>query len=107
MRCSLLSKQKKYDLNVNCWIWNSGSYAWLTEDRLYPNASCQDFDSWPYGLGGNSKIIPKYSRKDVVNDKQAVIDRFRSRKVHYAFGLLDKGPGDTLCQVNFKGMRAV
>jgi len=81
---------------------NPGSWAWLTEDRPYPNATCADPDQWIYGIGGNQTKVSKYARKDVIANKQAVIDRYRGRNVHYALGLLDDGPGDTHCQVRIE-----
>lgn len=121
---ALLKKSKPYDDNVRFWVgWvskfrkhalsliasdfrsffhcrNPGSYAWLTSTRPYRNETCTEFDDWSYGIGGDSSNITKYARADVRSDKQAVVDRYRSRKVHYTLGLLDNGPGDTHCQVS-------
>lgn len=47
--------------------------------------------------------ISKYARKDVNASKTAVIERFRGRKVQYALGLLDNGPGDTHCEAVMQG----
>lgn len=100
---ALLKKTKRYDPNIRFWIGNPGSWAWLTDQRPYPNATCENPDDWIYGIGGNVTKVSKYGRKDVMADKQAVIDRFRSRNVHYALGLLDDGPGDTHCQARMQG----
>lgn len=72
--------------------------SYRTPDRPYQNASCATPDQYIYGLRGNQTKVTKYARKDVVANTQAVIDRFRSRNVHYALGLLDNGPGDTHCE---------
>jgi len=79
---------------------NPGSYAFLNSERPYLNESCSNFDEWPYGIGGDTSEISNYARAEIRANKQAVIDRFRSRKVYYALGLLDNGPGDTFCQVS-------
>lgn len=102
-RYALLAKQKKYDQNIRYWVGNPGSWAWLTPDRPYGNTSCPDSDDWIYGIGGNTAKISKYGRADVIANKQAVIDRYRGRNVHYALGLLDDGPGDTHCQARMQG----
>ncbi|PWN89890.1 hypothetical protein FA10DRAFT_231022 [Acaromyces ingoldii] len=102
-RYALVKKQKKYDDNISYWMGNPGSWAWLSDQRPFQNASCTDFDNWPYGIGGNQTKVTKYARKDVIADKQAILDRFKTRKVHYALGLLDNGPGDTHCQAVMQG----
>jgi pimeloyl-ACP methyl ester carboxylesterase len=102
-RYALLKKQKVYDDNIQYWIANPGSWPWLTDTRPNTNDSCGGFDEWHYGLGGNTSKISKYARKDVVADKAAIISRFRSRKIHYSFGLLDNGPGDTHCEALLQG----
>ncbi|PWN53822.1 hypothetical protein IE53DRAFT_309578 [Violaceomyces palustris] len=101
-RYALIKKQKSYDPNMKYWIGNPGSFAWLTEDRPYPNATCSEPDDWHYGIGNYSSVV-KYARNDIKAGKQEVIDRYRSRKVHYAFGLLDNGKGDTHCQAVMQG----
>ena len=60
-------------------------------------------DEWHYGLHGNASKITKYAREDVVKDVDFVVNRFRQRKVHYAFGLLDNGVGDTHCEAGTQG----
>lgn len=101
-RYALLKKTKSYDNNMRYWLGNPGSWAWLVSDRPVANASCAGFDDWHYGIG-NATSVTKYARKDVEASKQAVIDRFRSRNVHYALGLLDNGAGDTHCQAEMQG----
>ena len=102
-RYALLKKQKVYDDNMHYWVGNPGSWAWLTGDRPTANASCLDFDVWHYGLGGNTSKLTKYARKDVIADKAAVLRRYQGRRVHYALGLLDNGPGDTHCEARMQG----
>lgn len=102
-RYALLKKQKSYDDNMQYWIGNPGSWAWLTDSRPMSNATCTDYDEWEYGIGGNTTKVSKYARKDVAANKTAVVQRFRGRKVQYAFGLLDNGPGDTHCEAVMQG----
>jgi len=102
-RYAILKKQKKYDDNMEYWIGNPGSWAWLTDTRPTQNTTCTDFDEWHYGIGGNTSKVSKYARKDVIADKAAVISRYRGRKVHYSLGLLDNGPGDTHCEAVMQG----
>ncbi len=103
-RYAVLKRSMWFDDNVMYWIGNPGSYAWLTPDRPYPNASCPNVDEWLYGLRGNQSKITKYARKDVEKDIGFVMNRFRTRKIHYAFGLLDNGIGDTHCEAGTQGV---
>lgn len=102
-RYALLKKQKVYDNNMEYWIGNPGSWTWLTSNRPFINASCLNFDDYEYGLGGNTSKVSKYARKDVIVNKTAILERYRGRKVHYSFGLLDNGPGDTHCEAVMQG----
>lgn len=103
VRYATLKKKKVYDDNMSYWAGNPGSWAWLTSDRPTQNTSCEAYDTWHYGLGGNQTKITKYARKDVEANKTAVVQRFRNRRVHYGLGLLDNGPGDTHCQAVMQG----
>lgn len=70
---------------------NPGSLLWLTEDRPYKNESCVDVDLYKYGLGG--KAFPAYATgnaKDLGRD--GLVDRYRSRNIHYAWGLVSIVP---------------
>ncbi|KAE8267492.1 hypothetical protein A4X09_0g4848 [Tilletia walkeri] len=105
-RYALLKKTKPYDDNMRYWIGNPGSWGWLNEDRPYAglNASCDaTFDEWGYGLGGDLKKMTKYGRKQVNASKEAVINRFLSRRINIALALLDNGPGDTHCEALRQG----
>ncbi|KDN43893.1 hypothetical protein K437DRAFT_257285 [Tilletiaria anomala UBC 951] len=104
-RYALLKKTKVYDNNVKFWIGNPGSYAWISSSRPFTNATCTGTtgDQWHYGLNGNQNTISKYARNDVIANTSYVVERYRSRKVHYAFALLDNGPGDTHCQASLQG----
>lgn len=110
MRYALLKKKKYYDDNMRFWVGNPGSWTWLSNERPYPNAnmSClanttTSFESWPYGLSGNTTEISKYGRKTVEANASYVVDRFLRRKVGYGLALLDNGPGDTRCQAQWQG----
>lgn len=101
-RYAVLKKTKAYDPNVHFWIGNPGSWAWLDDQRPYQNDSCAGWNNWGYGFGNVSSVIA-YARRDVNASKEAIVERFRSRKVHYAIGLADTGPGDTHCQAKMQG----
>ncbi|PWY99059.1 hypothetical protein BCV70DRAFT_123276 [Testicularia cyperi] len=107
-RYAVLKKTKKYDDNMRFWIGNPGSWAWLHDSRPYmgANLSClanDEWDTWPYGLGGNQSKVSVYARRDVKADKTAVVDRFINRQVSYGLALLDIGAGDTHCQAKWQG----
>ncbi|CDW99769.1 hypothetical protein, partial [Sporisorium scitamineum] len=93
-RYAVLKKTKAYDDNVHFWVGNPGSWAWLDDQRPYQNETCKGWNSWGYGFGNVSSVIG-YARRDVNASREAIVERFRSRKVHYAAGLADLGPGDT------------
>ncbi|GAC92685.1 hypothetical protein PHSY_000240 [Pseudozyma hubeiensis SY62] len=101
-RYAMLKRTKAYDSNMRFWVGNPGSWAWLDDQRPYQNASCIGWDSWGYGLGNVSSVIG-YARRDVNASKEAVVERFRSRSIHYAIGLADTGAGDTHCQAKMQG----
>lgn len=102
MRYAVLKKTKAYDTNMRFWVGNPGSWAWLDDQRPYQNDTCTGWDSWGYGIGNATSVVG-YARRDVSASKEAIVERFRSRKVHYAVGLADTGPGDTHCQARMQG----
>ncbi|PWN43141.1 hypothetical protein IE81DRAFT_289026, partial [Ceraceosorus guamensis] len=103
-RYATLKKQKQYDDNVYYFIGDPGSYTWLSKDRPYPNATCDaQAQQYHYGLYGNQTKVIKYARKDVVANTTYIVQRFLSRKIHMAYGLLDNGAGDTHCQAREQG----
>ncbi|CAD6916864.1 unnamed protein product [Tilletia controversa] len=104
-RYALLKKAKPYDDNIRYWIGNPGSWAWLSPDRpVNNNATCDPtYDQWGYGLAGNLTKMTRYGRKQVEASKEAVVNRFFSRRVHIALGLLDNGFGDTHCEAQRQG----
>ncbi len=107
-RYALMKKTKAYDDNMRFWIGNPGSWAWLTDSRPYMNVndSCQAndaWDTWPYGLNGNTSKITPYARRDVLANKTAVVNRFLNRHVSYALALLDVGLGDSHCPARWQG----
>lgn len=108
-RYALLKPRKRYDANMRFWTANAGSFAWLNEERPYPgiNNTCQlnahnAYNQWPFGIAGDVRRIPAYARPDVQMNSSFVIDRYLSRSVHYAFGLLDEGPGTTACAAQWQ-----
>ncbi|SJX62000.1 uncharacterized protein SRS1_10621 [Sporisorium reilianum f. sp. reilianum] len=101
-RYAVLKKTKAYDDNMHFWVGNPGSWTWLDDKRPYQNETCDGWNSWGYGFGNVSSVIG-YARRDVNASREAIVERFRSRKVHYAAGLADTGPGDTHCQAKMQG----
>ena len=108
VRYAVLKRQKKYDANMRFWIGNPGSWPWLengTRPNDNPQQPCPDQaqkDRWPYGLG-NLTSIPKYARANLTENVEAYVQRFLTKQVHYALGLLDNGAGDTHCQAQYQG----
>ncbi|WFC98774.1 hypothetical protein MYAM1_001506 [Malassezia yamatoensis] len=103
-RYALLKHEKSYDDQIMYWVGNPGAYTWLTSDRP-TDADCGDsVNEFPYGLGSSS-TFPKYVQKMFDDGQNAgdLVNRFRSRKVRYAFGLLDNGAGDTHCEAYTQG----
>lgn len=93
----LKNDDAKTDPLIRFWIGNPGAYVWPSADRpVTPtNTSCQStVDDWAYGIGG---AIPAYA-EGVSNNVSAIYQRYRSRTIQYALGMLDNGPGDTHCE---------
>ncbi|KAF9027741.1 hypothetical protein BDZ89DRAFT_1039356 [Hymenopellis radicata] len=77
------------DDRLHYWIGNPGSLLWLTTDRPAPNSNCSD---------------PGYATKDANSlGRDGIVERYRGRKVNYAWGTADNGPGDTRCQAVTQG----
>lgn len=108
-RYALLKREKKYDASVKYWIGNPGSWPWLQNDtQAVTNAplQCDPVElknRWPYGLGYNLSVIPKYARSEVMQDTQPFVQRFLQKQIHYGLALLDNGAGDTHCQAQYQG----
>ncbi|KAJ1023579.1 hypothetical protein NDA16_003196 [Ustilago loliicola] len=102
-RYATLKTASPNDANISFWIGNPGSYAWLTSDRpSQSNTSClATYDDWAYGLDGSG--VPPYARDRVGKNKQALLQTYVNRNVHYNYGLLDNGQGDTQCEASYQG----
>lgn len=102
-RYATLKTASVNDANISFWIGNPGSYAWLTSDRPnHNNATCTEtFDDWAYGLDGSG--LPPYARDRVRNNKKTLLQNYVNRNIHYNYGLLDNGQGDTACQASYQG----
>ncbi|WFD42862.1 hypothetical protein MPSI1_001512 [Malassezia psittaci] len=103
-RYALLKHEKSYDDQVMYWVGNPGAYTWITSDRP-TDADCGgSTNQFPYGLESGS-TFPKYVQKmfDDGQNSGDIVNRFRSRKVRYALGLLDNGAGDTHCEAYTQG----
>jgi len=95
-RYALLGKPRRLQRKLHYWVANPGSFAYLKKDRPFPDASCEGFDSWKFGLSDN---FPPYGQLD----RNTLVERYLNRKVHYAFGEADDGSGDNRCQARTQG----
>lgn len=104
VRYALMKHEKSYDSDIMYWAGNPGSYTWLVEDRPTSEDCKNSENSYPYGMD-DSDGFPKYARAMVENGQSVgdIVNRFRSRTVHYALGLLDNGAGDTHCEALAQG----
>lgn len=102
-RYSVLKPTATFDANVSYWVGNPGSYVWLNSQRPnMANTSCSStYDEWAYGLDGTG--VPNYARDRVRNNKAQLLQAFEARNVHYNYGLLDNGQGDTACEASYQG----
>ncbi|WFD33284.1 hypothetical protein MCUN1_000097 [Malassezia cuniculi] len=109
VRYAYMKKTKRYDDNLRFWVGNPGSWMWLkkstdsngrpVDQSVWGNCTAQ-VDTWPYGVYNFSNM--GYG-KDAQQDPGMAIERFRQRRIHYSFGLLDNGDGDTHCQALSQG----
>ncbi|KAF8883662.1 hypothetical protein CPB85DRAFT_1233192 [Mucidula mucida] len=96
-----LRNSVKNDDKLHYWIANPGSILWLTEDRPIANSSCSGIDDYKYGLSGT---IPGYATAKANKlERSGLVERYRERKAHYAWGLADDGAGDTRCEAMTQG----
>lgn len=86
---------------VSYWVGNPGAYVWPSSQRpVTPsNTSCaSEVDDWSYGVAGG---LPAYVKGKPAPD--TIYARYRTRKIQYALGLADNGPGDTHCEAQYQG----
>lgn len=87
---------------VSYWVGNPGAYVWPSPQRpVTPtNTSCaSEVDDWSYGVAGG---LPAYVKGKPSPD--TLYARYRTRKIQYALGLADNGPGDTHCEAQYQGV---
>jgi hypothetical protein len=65
---------------------NPGTLLWLSNYRPHFKAGCAEYDDYKYGLRG--KIVGYASAEAKRLGRRGLVDRYMSRKVHYAFGLV-------------------
>lgn len=100
-RYAALKKTGEDEDKIHYYVANPGSFVWLTEDRPASTDACEGFDSYKYGLADK---FPAYAAGDASSlGRDGLIERYMGRKIHYAFGLADNGPGDTRCQAVSQG----
>ena len=101
-RYAALRSSTENDDRLHYWIGNPGSLLWLTPDRPVPNDTCNGVDVYKYGLESG---FPGYATADAnALGREGIVQKYRGRNVHYAFGLDDHGPGDTSCQAVTQGI---
>ncbi|PWN33676.1 uncharacterized protein FA14DRAFT_161411 [Meira miltonrushii] len=86
---------------VSYWVGNPGAYVWPSPQRpVTPsNTSCaSEVDDWSYGVAGG---LPAYVKGKPAPD--TFYARYRTRRIQYALGLADFGPGDTHCEAQYQG----
>ncbi|KAK0209262.1 hypothetical protein DFS33DRAFT_520634 [Desarmillaria ectypa] len=100
-RYAALRISTENDDRLHFWIANPASLCWLTPDRPVPNYECEGFDNYKYGLAAN---FPAYATANArVLARDGIVERYNGRKLSYAWGLKDNGPGDTRCQALMQG----
>ncbi|KAL9937458.1 hypothetical protein V8E36_003867 [Tilletia maclaganii] len=106
---AMIRKPTRDDPNLNFWTANPGSYAWPVDDRPFqPEAAdaCPDiYNTWPYGMSNATRDdVPTYRRSDMLENVEQVKQQYYRRRVVYALGLNDHGPGDQHCQARYQGV---
>jgi uncharacterized membrane protein YgcG len=99
----MLRKPTSQDASISFWVGNPGAYVWPTSERPVQPASSNcssSVDEWAYGIGGS---LPAYRISDVNRNKTGVYQEYFGRRVQYALGLEDDGPGDTHCEAQYQG----
>jgi hypothetical protein len=74
------------DENIHYWIANPGSILWLVEDRPVPNDSCEGVDEYKYGLSGSFPAYALGNANEI--GREGIVERYRGRNMHYAWGLV-------------------
>ncbi|SHO79170.1 Uncharacterized protein MSYG_3519 [Malassezia sympodialis ATCC 42132] len=95
LRYAMLTESKHAD-QMAFWSGNPGTYTYLTSDRPLSHDDCDDYDTFPSGLGSG---IPSYSS----SGKSALAKQFLSRNVRIAQGLNDNGVSSEMCDTMAQG----
>ncbi|KAG7451784.1 uncharacterized protein BT62DRAFT_1071005 [Guyanagaster necrorhizus] len=98
-RYAALRKSTENDDRLHFWIANPGSLLWLTTDRPFPDGTC-DYDRYKFGLASG---FPRYATDALVLGREGIIERYKGRKVSYAWGLNDHGNTDRRCPAMTQG----
>lgn len=83
------------------WVANPASFAWLVPDRPVASATCDGVDDYKYGINGTFPAHVSSDAKSLGRD--GLVEQYRGRAVHYAFGTADHGVMDTGCQADAQG----
>lgn len=82
-RYAAMRTSTESDDRIHYWVANPGSLLWLIEGRPVPDASCTDMDKFKYGLDGG---FPSYASDAKSLGREGIVERYRSRNIHYAWG---------------------
>lgn len=104
-RYAVLGNIPETEQELHFFVGNPGAYMYLDERRpttggAKPPSSCQDYNDYHYGINNVDANLP-YGQPTPNEDM--LWARYQQRRVHYALGMADDGPGDTHCQAQVQG----
>ncbi|WFD27807.1 hypothetical protein MNAN1_002812 [Malassezia nana] len=95
LRYALLTNSRHSD-KMSFWVGNPGTYTYLNSDRPLSHDGCDNYDTFPSGLGSK---IPSYASAG----KDELIKTFLTRNVRLAHGLNDNGVSSEECDTMAQG----
>lgn len=95
LRYALLTNSRHSD-KMSFWVGNPGTYTYLNSDRPLSHDGCDDYDTFPSGMGSK---IPSYASAE----KDELIKNFLTRNVRLAIGLNDNGVSSEDCDSMAQG----
>ncbi|WFD33285.1 hypothetical protein MCUN1_000098 [Malassezia cuniculi] len=87
---------------ISYWFGNPGAYTWLSNKRPDSTSGCDNFDSWPNGIG-NADSVSVYGRRRLKKNKDGLVQDFLNRETMIALGLTDNGGHSSSCEKNVQG----
>lgn len=90
---------------LHFYVGNPGAYLYLDEHRPTTGnatapSTCATYNDYHYGLNQIDTALPYGTPTP---NKDLLWTRLQQRRVHYALGMADYGPGDTHCQAKTQG----